>query len=248
MKKRELILDFTSLLDVIMILLFIVVSNMAKASASVNEDSKQALAEAGARIEELSGERDELLEQLEHEADNEEQLLEVTSRLQTLQMEYTELQTEYEYLKSLSEISEDDPAVYELALERMTRMVVLCETGVNTETGNAEVLVHIFQNAEDASEHTLADTVVLEHDLELTREERAKCKAKQIVDVTSAFTEALGESDKDILWFSVQYRYDDVNISKTDLDIIKESVENLERTFGKICVTEEIKMYQEDME
>lgn len=38
MKKRDIILDFTSLLDVIMILLFIVMSNTALASAKVNED------------------------------------------------------------------------------------------------------------------------------------------------------------------------------------------------------------------
>jgi hypothetical protein len=49
MKKRDIILDFTSLLDVIMILLFIVMSNTAVASANVSEE----LTEAKSEISEL---------------------------------------------------------------------------------------------------------------------------------------------------------------------------------------------------
>ena len=41
MKKRELILDFTSLLDVIMILLFVVISNMSLVSANANAAAKE---------------------------------------------------------------------------------------------------------------------------------------------------------------------------------------------------------------
>jgi biopolymer transport protein ExbD len=49
MKKRDIILDFTSLLDVIMILLFIVMSNTAVSSANVSEE----LTEAKSEISEL---------------------------------------------------------------------------------------------------------------------------------------------------------------------------------------------------
>ena len=56
MKKRDIILDFTSLLDVIMILLFIVMSNTALASAKVSEEveqQKEDLAAAEKRIQDL---------------------------------------------------------------------------------------------------------------------------------------------------------------------------------------------------
>ena len=41
MRKKDIVLDFTSLLDVIMILLFIVISNTATASAKVSEEAQQ---------------------------------------------------------------------------------------------------------------------------------------------------------------------------------------------------------------
>ncbi|MGN0401406.1 MAG: hypothetical protein ACI4HQ_03980 [Acetatifactor sp.] len=246
MKKRELILDFTSLLDVIMILLFIVISNMAKASASRSEDAAQSLAEAEAQLEALAEEREELLEQLAQEQKNGEELSKTTAELQELQLKYHELQKEYDYFKITSEFEEDDLSVYELAMERMTRVVLICETGINPETGNNQVKINIYQSNEGTGEHTLVNSVTLEHHLEMTREERAKLKAEQIIDVTGAFTEVLRENEKDILWFSVQYNYDDVNFSKTDLDVIAEAVNNLERRFGKVCFTEEIKMYRED--
>ena len=54
MKKRDIILDFTSLLDVIMILLFIVMSNMTTASAKLNEETEQAKAELSIANTEIS--------------------------------------------------------------------------------------------------------------------------------------------------------------------------------------------------
>lgn len=41
MKRRDLVLDFTSLLDVIMILLFVVISNTGKVSAEAIEENNQ---------------------------------------------------------------------------------------------------------------------------------------------------------------------------------------------------------------
>lgn len=56
MKKRDIILDFTSLLDVIMIMLFLVMGSMSKVSgenAEAAEEAQQKLQEANAEIAEL---------------------------------------------------------------------------------------------------------------------------------------------------------------------------------------------------
>ena len=54
MRKRDIILDFTSLLDVIMILLFIVISNTAAASAKVSEEAQKAQEDLDAAESEIS--------------------------------------------------------------------------------------------------------------------------------------------------------------------------------------------------
>ena len=45
MKKRDLVLDFTSLLDVIMIILFVVISNMGQASLDAKKAAEAKMAE-----------------------------------------------------------------------------------------------------------------------------------------------------------------------------------------------------------
>ncbi len=49
MKKRELILDFTSLLDVIMILLFIVITNTSRVSAAAMQEAEDLQKELNAK-------------------------------------------------------------------------------------------------------------------------------------------------------------------------------------------------------
>ncbi len=50
MKKRDLVLDFTSLLDVIMIILFVVISSMGQASFNAKEEAQKQL-EENAKVE-----------------------------------------------------------------------------------------------------------------------------------------------------------------------------------------------------
>ena len=67
MKKRELILDFTSLLDVMLILLFIVIANMNQASLAAGDELNAKLAQADTQIQQLSGEREQMLAELEEQ-------------------------------------------------------------------------------------------------------------------------------------------------------------------------------------
>ncbi|MBQ2985016.1 MAG: hypothetical protein IJD61_01200, partial [Clostridia bacterium] len=65
MKKKELILDFTSLLDVILILLFIVTASMSRASLSANDEISAELEQTAAQLALLDEEREQLLFRLE---------------------------------------------------------------------------------------------------------------------------------------------------------------------------------------
>ena len=85
MKKKELMLDFTSLLDVILILLFIVIANMNQASAAAGEELTAQLTDSEARIQMLEEERTQLSAQLEEMRISEAENAAVIQELDQLQ-------------------------------------------------------------------------------------------------------------------------------------------------------------------
>ncbi|MBQ6703580.1 MAG: hypothetical protein IJN08_02065, partial [Clostridia bacterium] len=135
MKKKELILDFTSLLDVILILLFIVTASMSRASLSANDEISAELEQTAAQLALLDEEREQLLFRLEileaEEAEQRAALLE----LQQLKESYAALEDEYDHLKITTGYHEDDLTLYREAIEKVTRVVLLCETSLNSATG-----------------------------------------------------------------------------------------------------------------
>ncbi len=254
MKKRELILDFTSLLDVIMILLFIIISNMNLASVSANAEAKaeteaaqsalaeeQAEAEAAAdKIKELEA----LLAESEQKAEELQQANADTElELKVLLENHAALLEEYDYLKIITEFDANDTSSYGQVIERMTKVLLLCDTGQNPETGQTEVTVGIYRASGKQEEKSYVSSVVLVHDFSLTRREREELAARQITELTKALSGALREHSEDVVWCSVQYAYDDENFSQSDLEIIDEAIRNLERSFSKTCFTEKIKIY-----
>lgn len=116
MKKKELILDFTSLLDVIMILLFVVISNINQVSLSANEMAEEKLLEAQSQIDELNNERDELLGKIESAEESERDYEDISIELDELKLEYEALQNEFDYLKITSNYDAEDMSVYKAAL------------------------------------------------------------------------------------------------------------------------------------
>ncbi len=60
MKKRDLVLDFTSLLDVIMIILFVVISSMGQASFDAKEMAQNQMKENAGIQQELEASRQDL--------------------------------------------------------------------------------------------------------------------------------------------------------------------------------------------
>ena len=254
MKKRELVLDFTSLLDVIMILLFVVISNMSLVSANANaaakeetEAAQEALTKeqmqtkaAAEKIAELTGEIADLTERLE-DANRENADLEL--ELQVLLENHKALLEEYDYLKIITEFDADDTSVYGQVIERMTKVLLLCETGKNEETGYPEVRIGIYRSGGTEEEKTYVSSVVLVHDFSLEKDDRAALMASQVTELTKALSGALRENTEEVVWCSVQYAYDDENFSQSDLEIIGEAIRNLERSFSKSCYMEKIKIY-----
>lgn len=250
MKKRELILDFTSLLDVIMILLFVVVSNMSLVSANANaaakeesEAAKEALAAEQLQAEEAAEKIAELNEKLTELEDVKQNNADLELELKVLLENHTALLEEYDYLKIITDFDASDTSAYEQVIKRMTKVLLLCDTGTNEETGLPEVRVGIYRSGGTEEEKTYVTSVVLTHDFSLAKEERAELAAGQVTEMTKALSGALREASEDVVWCSVQYAYDDENFSQSDLEVIDEAIRNLERSFSKTCFMEKIKIY-----
>lgn len=243
MKKKELILDFTSLLDVILILLFIVTASMTQASLSASDRISAELEQTAVQLAELSKEREQLMFQLETLEAGAEEHEAILLEMQQLKEKYAALQDEYDHLKITTDYDEDDLTVYREAIEKITRVMLLCETSFNAETENQEVKVDIYLDAEDSKQQSYVDSVVIIHDFRLSKEERARLSADQAVEMTKALSAALRDDDNRMAWFTIQYAYDDVNFANSDLSIINKAIENLEHSFDVACYAEEMKIY-----
>lgn len=243
MKKKELILDFTSLLDVMLILLFIVIANMNQASLTVGDELNAKLSEAGAQIQQLNEEREQLLMQLDALQANEQEYAAAVMELQQLEQNYAALQDEYDHLKIITNYDENDLSVYEAAIEKITRVVLMCDTSLNTATGNQEVKVDIYLDADGGGQQSYVNSVVIVHDFSLSAEERARLNADQVVKMTKALSAALRNDQSKMAWFSIQYAYGDENFANSDLEIINKALDNLEHSFDISCYAEEMKIY-----
>ena len=243
MKKRELMLDFTSLLDVILILLFIVIANMNQASLAVGEELTAQLTQADAKVQTLEDEREEIISQLEEMRINEADNAALQQQLDQMEESYAALQEEYDHLKIITDYDEDDISVYQAAIEKTTRVVLMCDTALNSVTGNQEVTVDIYLDGGREGNQSYVSSVVLVHDFNLSGAERQRLWADQTVEMTMALSSALREDTGRMAWFSIQYHYDDRNIANSDIEIIKKAIENLEHSFGIPCYAEEMKIY-----
>lgn len=216
-KKKNLILDFTSLLDVIMILLFVVICNMSQASLEANENaekSQESLANAEMRLEDMQDKLDEL------SADNE-----------ALNMELSRYQ-----INSGDSVSSE---AYEAILGSTTKVIMKCETGMDTETNKHMVSIDIIiKNKDETARQTTAKII---HDFDLSRKERDQFNAKQIGSIKEELEKYLTYSDTGLIWVLIEYDYRDENFSNADLEIIRDSVEMIETDLNVTCYIEEMK-------
>ncbi|MCM1082873.1 MAG: hypothetical protein NC393_13500 [Clostridium sp.] len=216
-KKKNLILDFTSLLDVIMILLFVVICNMSNASLEANENAKksqESLADAEIKMEDMQGKLDAL------SADNE-----------ALKMELSEYQ-----------INDGDPVsaeAYETILNSTTKVIMKCGTGMDTETNKHMVIIDIIiKNKEETARQATAKII---HDFGLSRRERDAFNAKQIGSIKEELEKYLTYADTKLIWVLIEYDYRDENFSNADLEIIRDAVQMIEADKNVTCYIEEMK-------
>ncbi|MCR5743937.1 MAG: hypothetical protein K6F92_09510 [Lachnospiraceae bacterium] len=249
MKKRELILDFTSLLDVIMIILFLVLG-------SVNANSLEAADEAKAanlKTQELERINSDLATELENAQKSADKLEEEIDKLKEeitllkaqldssvsdaayseLQVKYDALLADYEYLKIISDASEYDSKVYEEAIERTGKVILYC-TSVMSEEGTA-VQFDLYSDADGDGVMEYQDKFLITHDLTMNSAQRTAYKAEMINQATQFLIGSVRDDESDLLWFSIYYDYDDVNISSFDMEVMEGAIDNLEVKFDKRC-------------
>ncbi len=243
MKKKELMLDFTSLLDVILILLFIVIGNMNQSAISAEEEFTAQLTQAENRIQAMDEERQQLTAQLEAVHISEEKNAALSQELEQLKEEYAALLDEYDHLKIITDYDENDISVYEAAIEKITRVVLICEAQPDEVTGKYQVTVDIYLDEFNEGQQAYVDSVTILHDFSLSGEERERLSAEQTIDMTKALSAALRNHRGKMAWFSIQYSYNDENIANSDIEIINKAIDNLEHSFGIPCYAEEMKIY-----
>lgn len=243
MRRHGLILDFTSFLDVILILLFLVVAGMSGAALSAGEASEQALLAAEARLAEVEAEREALAAELAALSARAEDYEALAAELSALSERYAALQEEYDYLRITTDYDAEDISVYRAAIERMTKVALICETGRDEATGHPAVTVDVYRDSGQSGEGSYVDSITLLHDFSLSAEERARFRAEQVVEAARVLSRAIRDQEQPMVWFTIQYAYDDPNFSNQDLVILEEAISNLEHSFPVSCYAERIKLY-----
>ncbi|MBD5096138.1 MAG: hypothetical protein HDT40_03875 [Lachnospiraceae bacterium] len=216
-KKKNLILDFTSLLDVIMILLFVVICNMNNASLEANENAKksqESLADVEMKLENMQDKLDAL------SAENE-----------ALNMELSGYQ-----LNNGDSVSSE---AYKTMLGSTTKVIMKCETGMDTETNKHMVSIDIIiKNKDETARQTTAKII---HDFDLSRKERDEFNARQIGSIKEELKKYLTYADTKLIWVLIEYDYRDENFSNADLEIIHDAVEMIDADLHIPCYIEEMK-------
>lgn len=218
-KKRDLMLDFTSLLDVIMILLFVVICGMNNSAIEANkkaesygeelQNAKNEIIKSQAMVEELSESNDNLSEELA------------------------------QYTINGEATNKDKAEAYGTAIENTTKVMLKCETGMDIETNNHKVTINVV--AKGAGEDTTKASLKIIHDFNLSKDERDEFNSKQVTEFKNGLLEALGKVDSPLIWFMIEYEYGDENFSNADILIIKEAIDDLALELGISCQIEEIR-------
>lgn len=232
MKKRDLILDFTSLLDVIMILLFIVMSGMGQASMEVRKEAEKKIKEAEGVKQELSVTKDSL-EELKKEE------MAKLAENQALEEKVSSLLKENEALKALGERTEADEAkLYESLMEKSTKITLVCLPYIHEGKNEVKIRVYSGKGKEEQEERA---SVIFTHDFSLSREERLLENAKMQERMYQALEKEAERADTRLILVKIQYTYGDKNFSQSDLDVISGAVQDLERKLNKTCYIDKMK-------
>lgn len=231
MKKRDLVLDFTSLLDVIMIILFVVISSMGQASFHAKEEAQK-------QIEENAGIKQDLemaqqsLENLQNEYD------EMGASNKELQKQIEELVKENNLYKTEDM---DKALLYESLMEKSKKITLICTPYINPNKSSGNEVEITLYSGETGGEQEALDIVIFTHNFDLTREERIVKNAEMQADMYRSLENIIKGKDIELVFITIEYIYGDRNFSQTDLNNIIRAVDDLERNYSIKCYIDKVK-------
>lgn len=225
MKKRDLVLDFTSLLDVIMIILFVVISSMGQASFNAKEEAQKQMEENAGIQQELEIAQ-QSLQNLQYEYD------EMGANNQELQKQVQELLKENNLYKT-EDI--DKGLLYESLMEKSKKITLICTPYINSNKSNSNEVEITVYSGESGAEQEALDIVIFTHNFDLTREERIAKNAEMQADMYSSLENLIKGNDLELIFITIEYTYGDKNFSQTDLNNIIKAVDDLERNYSITC-------------
>jgi uncharacterized protein YoxC len=224
MRRKELILDFTSLLDVIMIILFIVVGKIGQANLSAQNEAEAKIGEVEQELSGLQSEYDDMLSE-------NEMLLEL---LEEFKQENIDLKAS----DNINSISLEE--LFESMMRKTTQVSLVCEShSDDNKTVNNEVVITIYMGQGD--ERQQANIVTFVHDFDLSKTARDKKNKEMKTDLYNSLYTLLSNDDSEIVMFTIEYTYGDINLSQTDLNNIKGAIDDIEGNLSKICYIDKMK-------
>lgn len=249
MKKRDLVLDFTSLLDVIMIILFVVVSSMGQASYEAKEEAREAVAESEIIKEDMATMEQDMSAMQQSVASMQSEKESVEEEKATLEEKIQELEKENRELRAENGRSDvDEAAMYEMLMKKSTKMTLICTTKADSSDESVSTDGNAFSKVEIAlyrgnigEEQQSVDKVTFVHDFSLSQDERAEANALMQKDLYDSIKKAIGSTDAKLILFTVEYTYSDKDFSQADLDIISEAIGDIERYLGVTCYIDKVK-------
>lgn len=235
MKKRDLVLDFTSLLDVIMIILFVVISNMGQASLNAKGEAQAQMEENIELQQELKNIQQTLVD-LQSEYD------EISTNKDELQKQIEELSKENNLYKAMgNKVDVNEAQLYESLMEKSQKITIICTPYINSSKSDSnEVEITIYSN-KDGDEQEEFGIVTFTHNFDLTREERAIRNAEMQADMYRSLENIIKDNDLELVLITIEYTYGDKNFSQTDLNNIIGAVDDIERNYSITCYIDKVK-------
>lgn len=235
MKKKNIALDFTSLLDIIMILLFIVISTMGMNTLNAKRDLETEMAKKAAAETELSRKVEEV-SKLEEDAEA------MKAAYEEEALKAQRLEDENNMLKAVTfESNIDKTKLYESLMRKTQKLTLICtpkRIEGQKEAHEVEVAIYTAKGSEDQE---ALSKVLIEHNFGLTREERLRKNSEMREFLYASLAEIVKSNEAQLYLISIQYSYGDVNFSQTDLEIIEEAIKDIERRLNKSCYVEKLK-------
>ena len=212
MKKRDLVLDFTSLLDVIMIILFVVVSSMGQNALDVQAESEKKVSELQEVVNQLEDNNDELKSENEY------------------------------YKKKADETNVDDADVMKVLLKKTIQITLDCKTFTDedkTDSDRVEITVYKGRDGEDRNN---VGTISFTHNLNLSADDRQKKHDEHMNSMFNKLKEVIeSEKDIELVILTIQYKYNDEIVSQADLNNINNAIMRIEDELDISCFVDSIK-------